>query len=310
MAERWLVTGALGCIGAWVVRVLAEEGCEVTVFDVATDGHRLDLVVGESLLAGVTRVCGDVSDPDVLARAFAQCQPTHVVHLAALQIPFCRDDPVLGAAVNVVGTVNVFETARRSGTVAGLVYASSAAALDAIEHGVASATDGQPSTIYGVYKRANEATARHYWNEFGLASVGLRPHSVYGPGRDQGVTSQPTQAMLAATRGEPFHIRFGGQACMQYTRDVACDFVAAARVPTSGAPIVNVAGTVASVEEVVAAIEEAAPSARGSITWDSAPLGFPAELDIDTSAFPVAPRTPLAEGVRATMDHFREAARR
>ena len=90
---------------------------------------------------------------------------THVVHLAALQVPFCRADPPLGARVNVVGTVNVFEAvARRRERIAGpVVYASSVAAYDALDEGEDhTAMEGVPSTLYGVYKRANEGTASVY----------------------------------------------------------------------------------------------------------------------------------------------------
>ena len=47
--------------------------------------------------------------------------------------------------------------------------------------------DGHPINHYGVHKQANEGAARVYWQDDGLASVGLRPHIVYGPGRDHGI---------------------------------------------------------------------------------------------------------------------------
>ena len=83
-----------------------------------------------------------------------------------------------------------------------VVYASSVAAYDALDDTTTGAAmEGVPSTLYGVFKRANEGTASVYAAEQGIASVGLRPHTVYGPGRDQGVTSAPTTAMLARRRG-------------------------------------------------------------------------------------------------------------
>ena len=70
---------------------------------------------------------------------------THVIHLAALQVPFCRADPPLGARVNVVGTVNVFEAVARRGDggIAPVVYASSIAAYDALEEGAEPAMAGR-----------------------------------------------------------------------------------------------------------------------------------------------------------------------
>ena len=138
---------------------------------------------------------------------------THIVHLAALQIPFCRADPALGARVNVVGTVNIFEAARRRlGQIRGLVYTSSIAVFDATDADARTGTIGDdaaahPTTHYGVYKQANEGNARVYWGEAGLASVGLRPMTVFGPGRDQGLTSAPTKAVVAALTRPPVRDR-------------------------------------------------------------------------------------------------------
>ena len=180
---------------------------------------------------------GDITDLDAFERTLDEHAITHVIHLAALQVPFCRADPPLGARVNVVGTVNVFEAvARRADRMGPVVYASSVAAYDALDDTTAGpAMQGVPSTLYGVYKRANEGTATVYASERGVASVGLRPHTVYGPGRDQGLTSAPTTAMLAAAAGRPYRLPFGGAYQLQYAPDVAAAFVAAARGGADGA---------------------------------------------------------------------------
>ena len=84
---------------------------------------------------------------------------TRVIHLAGLQIPFCRADPSRGAAVNVIGTVNVFEAVKESGTIRGpVVFASSVAAFAGDDDGTE--PRGRAATHYGVYKRANEGTAQ------------------------------------------------------------------------------------------------------------------------------------------------------
>src|SRR5215218_6228342 len=178
MDERFLVTGANGCIGAWTVAQLVGEGTPVVALDASDDDHRLRLVLDESTLGDLTRVRGDITDLDTLERTLDEHGITHVIHLAALQVPFCRADPPLGARVNVVGTVNVFEAvARRAGHMGAVVYASSVAAYDALDDTTTGAAmEGVPSTLYGVYKRANEGTASVYAAEQGIASVGLRPH--------------------------------------------------------------------------------------------------------------------------------------
>ena len=55
----------------------------------------------------------DITDLEQVERVLDDDAITHVIHLAALQVPFCRADPPLGARVNVLGTVNVFEAVKR-----------------------------------------------------------------------------------------------------------------------------------------------------------------------------------------------------
>jgi len=76
---------------------------------------------------------GDVSDAKVVKEVVAAANPTAIIHLAGLQIPTCRANPRLGAMVNVIGTINVFEAALAQKAAGGeapvVVYASSAAVL-------------------------------------------------------------------------------------------------------------------------------------------------------------------------------------
>jgi UDP-glucuronate 4-epimerase len=307
VSERFLVTGAYGCVGAWVLRQLVHEGTDVVAADLGTDDRRVAALLESGGRSRIRFVQADVSRPEDVTALFAH-EPTHVIHLAALQVPACRADPVRGALVNVVGTAAVFAAAAAAGLRAPVAYASSAAAFAATDDGVE--PSGHPDTHYGVYKLANEESARLFAAESGLASIGLRPYVVYGPGRDQGLTSAPTLAMRAAARGEPFLIPYSGRSQLQYAADVAAAFVAAARSAFTGATVLNVPGLTASVDEIVAAIERAAPEAAGSIDVTGPPLPFPAELDATAFAAVVGdvPVTPLDEGVAATIEHFRRAA--
>ena len=293
MSESWLVTGALGCIGSWTVATLVREGAGVVAFDLGTDDRRLRLIAPPEELARVTFVRGDVTELETVERALAEHGITHVVHLAALQVPFCRADPGLGAQVNVTGTVNVFEAAKRRGLGTTIAYASSAAVYD--RRGKIA-----PRTLYGVYKVANEGTARVYRHEDGVASIGLRPFSVYGPGRDQGLTAGPTLAMEAAVRGEPYRIAFGGRTQLHYAPDVARAFVQAARSEPAGAEAFNLGGPATAMPELVAAIEAAVPGAE--ISFDDVPLPFPDELP---EPWFDAPLTPLEQGIGETVEAFR-----
>jgi UDP-glucuronate 4-epimerase len=294
-AERFLVTGALGCIGAWTATLLVRERVPVTAFDLGEDDSRLRLIAQPEELEQITFVRGDITELDTFERTLAEHEITNVVHLAALQVPFCKADPPLGARVNVVGTVNVFEAVKRRGLSTTVAYASSAAVYD--ERGELS-----PRTLYGVYKLANEATARVYDRDDGVASIGLRPFCVYGPGRDQGLTSTPTVAMLSAARGEPYRISFGGSSQFHYAPDVAAAFIKASRTQGAGAEVYELGGPAVHMSEVVSAIEAAAPEAAGTITFDDTPLPFPERLP--GQEFDLR-QTPLEQGVRETIERFR-----
>ena len=115
--------------------------------------------------------------------------------------------------------------------------------------------------------------------------------------------------MLAAARSRPYHISYGGYNGFQLVGDVAKIFIQAARRPIEGAELLNLRGAVAHMSEVVAAIEEAEPGSRGQITFEEAALPFPDGLDDSalTSLLGEVPDTPLAEGVKFTVGHFKRA---
>ncbi len=306
MAERVLVTGALGCLGAWVARCILDDGDEVIGFDLGENRGRLELVLGDDE-SSVPLVKGDITDLTALERALDEHGITRVVHLAALQVPFVRANPPLGMHVNVAGTVNVFDAvSRRLDRIPSVAYASSAAVYNPSDPSPAPESGGtRPATLYGVSKLADEGIARVYREEAGVPSIGLRPYVVYGPGRDQGMTSGPTMAMLAAVRGEPFHIGFSGDAVYDFVPDVARACVMAAHSTDGTTGVYNTPGAFADVADVVEAIQAEVPGAE--LTWSGDRLPFPQALeavgfDRDVGEFP---RTSLADGVAATLAHFR-----
>ena len=309
MPERTLVTGALGCLGAWTLKALVELGEEPVGFDLGSDDARLRLVLTDEERAKVTLVSGDVTDAAVVGRTLDEHEITNVVHLAALQVPFCRADPERGARVNVHGTVVVFEaTKKRLGRIRGVAYASSTAVYNASDPSPAPESGGTaPSTLYGVFKLANEGTARVYWSDDDVASIGIRPYVVYGPGRDQGLTSGSSLAMEAAARGEGHTIAYGGTAQYDFAPDVGRAFALAARAATDGAHVTNFPGVPSTMQEVVDAIEAAAPIVAGRVFWEEGQLPFPEALEgrqLERLIGPIAP-TSLTDGVRATIEHFR-----
>lgn len=310
--QTYLVTGAMGCIGAWVLHHLVQQGKQAVSFDISEDRHRLDLLLSKVEQDQIVFVRGDLTDVAQVKTAVSQHNITHIIHLAALQVPFCRANPVLGAQVNVVGTVNIFEAALAS-DIKHVALASSIAVYGSAEMYpaglVAHDAPRRPNTLYGAYKVANEETARVYWQDYGVSSLGLRPYTVYGVGRDQGLTSDPTKAMLAAINGEPFEIGFSGEMQFQLASDVALQFISAAEQSVEGARFFNLGTAVTTVAEFISHIQSVVPATQ--ISQKEVVLPFPTGFDDSQlrKTVPTVFETPLAEGVAQSMAHFRRIYR-
>ncbi|MGH9969033.1 MAG: NAD-dependent epimerase/dehydratase family protein [Pyrinomonadaceae bacterium] len=309
MPEFYFITGAQGCIGSWIVKALAERGDTPVVFDRSADARRLSAIMHPTSLERVRFVTGDITDPGAVLAALKSTGDSaqRVIHLAGLQVPTCKADPVAGALVNVVGTLNVFEAARTVG-VATVVYASSAAVFGMSEDDTPldETAACEPTTHYGVFKQTNEGNARVYFLDHGLMSVGLRPLTVYGVNRDSGLTSDPTKAMKAAVLGIPFHIRFGGSTDFQYVADTAAAFIACADKAPAGAHVFNLHGETVDVARIVNVINQ--QSQRDLITFGGPPIPIAPALN-DAALRRVVgelPSTRLEDGIAETMKRFAE----
>ncbi len=310
--SRFLITGAHGFIGAWITKRLLQANARVVLFDKSADPKRLRMILSDEEVSRAPLVVGDITNPVELPSVLQKFEITHIIHLAGLQVPSCRANPSLGALVNVLGTINVFEAARESkDSIRTIVYASSAAVFGMVEadRPLNEAEAVHPSTHYGAFKKCNEDNARVFYLDHGINSVGLRPLTIYGVGRDFGLTSDPTKAMKATVVGRPFHIRFGGRTDFQYIGDTADIFIRAATSDLAGARVFNLHGETLHVTEIIDEINRVWP--HSAITHADEPLAIPPEMD-DTAIRTVLgelPSTPLASGVRATIERFAELHR-
>ncbi len=309
--SRVFMTGGYGCIGSWIAKQLVETGREVWIYDLEEDTHRLDLILELEQKASVHFIEGNVADPVAVRSAIERVGATHILHLAGLQTPTCRANPILGATVNVIGTLAVFEAAvALKDQVRRVVYASSAAVHGPAEPGatgpLGDAVRLAPLTHYGAFKVCNELNARVYWLDHGITSVGLRPWTVYGVGRDFGMTSEPTKAIKSVAAGRPYRISYGGLQDLQYVGDVAATFLRALDRPFEGADAFNLNGAVEPIESFVGALFDVVPTARSLVTHGDRQLPIAADLDdsrLQDRLGPI-PRTPLREGIAETFHRF------
>lgn len=302
---NYLVTGAMGCIGAWVLHHLHERGDTAVSFDISENRARLDLLMGAAAQTDITFIKGDLTSFEQVKAALEEHDITHIIHLAALQVPFVRADPVMGARVNVTGTTNIFEAVRQVG-LSHVAYASSIAVYgpqsDYPPGIVTHDAPKLPRTLYGVFKVTNEETARIFYQDHKITSTALRPYTVYGLGRDQGLTSEPTKAMYAAAKGGNYDITFGGTMQFHFASDVAQQFILAADQPLDGAYGFNLGGEPTRVADVAQVIMDVKPDV--SVTVEEKDLPFPMGFDNAElrKHFDTVYETPLAEGVRLTIE--------
>ena len=262
-----LVTGAAGCIGAWTVKLLYEIGAVPIVFDLTENRQRLELIMKNS--ESVIWELGDITDFNRLLAVVEKYKIEAIIHLAALQVPFCKADPIGSTKINVVGSTNIIELARQK-DISRLSYASSIAAQ-------AMGDNDWLATLYGAHKLCNEQMAAVYWQDWNQPSVGIRPAIVYGPGRDQGMSSAPTIAMLAAAVGKPYEIPFSGAVSYVHVEDAALRFVNAVATSHDGAFVFDLDGTPSSIEDVIKLIKSYRPDSQ--ISFKGAAMPFPADAD-------------------------------
>ena len=308
-----LVTGGSGFIGTWVLRKLLQQNCRVIVYDVADGGERWAKLLGERR-SEITFVAGDLLNSERLERVFDDYPIDAIIHLAAWLTPPCQLDPYKGCEINVLGTMRLFELVRHAKhPITGFAYASSVAVYGPEADDAAPAANSVqalgPQTFYGAFKKANELIAMQYWLHFGIASVGLRPFVVYGPGREHGLTAGPTLAARAVALGEAYTLPFSGTTGYDFVEDTACAFVRCALEVQNSCCVVDLPGIQASVDEVIAVLEAIKPGSRPLLSVDGPALPF----TIDTEEFGIErlfsdwKLTPLEEGLRQVVSYYEAA---
>ena len=293
---RVLVTGGTGFVGAWVVRDLVARGHAVRVLDLKPNPAHLDFVAS-GLAAAAECLAGDIRDAATVRAAIAGCD--RAVHLAGVMTVDCARDPIAGATINLIGSLNMFEAAIAEG-LPGLAYVSTAGVF-----GPTDADHPRPATHYGAFKLAVEGSARAYLADRGFPSIGFRPYIVYGPGESSGIAAGPSIALRAAHEDRPATIRFSGRVGFVHVEEVAAAFVAAAETPPKGAEAYTLAGETAEMDAFLAALRAEIPGA--DITVEGPPLRIPPEIGAGPRPALLAgiPRISLADGVARTLAHYR-----
>ena len=251
--KKIIIFGGCGFLGSWIVKSFLLKGYNVSIFDLKIQKELLSYDIGKDINK-IKFIQGDITNYDQVQEATSKMD--HVINLAGLMTPDCSSNPILGAKVNVLGSINVFEALKKN-NIKFLVYASSAGVF-----GQKDKYNPFPETHYGAYKLAVEGVARAYFNEANISSVGIRPYVIYGPGREIGGTAGVTLACKAAKQGYNYTINFSGKAGFVFVEDVTNLVERLIDKAPIGALTMNINGITTSVENFVSIIKKIIPDAK------------------------------------------------
>jgi UDP-glucose 4-epimerase len=305
---KYLVTGGAGFIGSHIVRALLARGDAVRVLDNFSTGRRENL----QEVAEVEVIEGDLRNVPVVADAVRNIDC--VFHLAAfISVPESMRDPETCFTINVAGTVNLLEAARKYGVSKVVLSSSTAVYGDTDAFPTTEETPLAPLSPYALSKQVNELYARLYSQTLGLPVIALRYFNVYGP------RQQPDSPYAAAipiflrklAAGEPISIFGDGKQSRDFifVKDVARANLLAAASDAAGEAYNICTGRETSLLDLLEELSEFSPRqpevrfqaqrpgdiyrSVGSPEKARRLLGFYAE-------------TSLADGLRQTLEWIRQ----
>jgi UDP-glucose 4-epimerase len=309
---RTLVTGGAGFIGSNVVDALLARGDEVVVVDDLSTGRESNLEGARA--NGAELVRADIRDGERIAQIVGDAGPEAIFHLAAqIDVRKSVDDPGWDASINVAGTANVLEAARKAG-VARFVNTSTGGAIYGDVDTIPSpeSTPPAPMAGYGTSKFCAEQYCNLYARLHGLSTVTLRYGNVYGPRQDPlgeaGVIAIFCGKLMDG--GRPTIYGDGRQTRdYVFVGDVVAANLAAADTRGVGGAVNIGTGRETSVLDLVTILQEEGGRDDFEPNFAEARLGEIERSCLDVTRARVElgweARTSLNDGMRATLDAAR-----
>ncbi|MFA5945673.1 MAG: NAD-dependent epimerase/dehydratase family protein [Patescibacteria group bacterium] len=301
---KTLVTGGSGFIGSHLVDALVEAGHEVSIIDLVEPKDDRRNAKAEYIKADIR----DPKLPDIIAKI----SPEIVFHLAAyLDDRASVKEPVECASHNVLGAVNVFESAFKAGTKKIIMASTSVVyGLQDVMPIPETATP-KPMTPYGVSKLIGERYLAYYANERGLETASVRFGNVYGP-RQDGSKEYGAITIFAnkLLRGEQISINNDGMTLRDYVHvsDIVSALMTLGQNKASGEYNCGT-GIETSTIDVYKMVAEAVGSKLEPLFRPEVPDAMKRSVLASNrlaSDFGWKPKVALAEGIASTIAWYKE----
>ena len=309
---RVLVTGGAGFIGSHLTDHLASLGCRVTVLDNLVNGRRENLAA--ALATGrVDLQIGDITDTATCDRTV----PGHdvIFHLACLGVRASLHDPFSNHQVNALGTLNVLAAARRTGARRFVYVSTSEVYGKALTFPLTEDATTWPTTVYGGSKLAGEHYAAAYGECYGLPVVRVRPFNNYGPrAHFEGDSGEVIpRFMLRALAGQA-PVVFGDGSHTRdflFVKDCAEALVRIAETDSLVGDLVNLGyGEETRIADLAGQVLSATARSDLKVVFEAERPGDVPRLWVDPTKLRATtgwrPKTTLAEGLRVTLDYYRQ----
>jgi len=250
-----MITGGAGYVGSYLIYKLLQEKHEVFSIDDMSNG---DYSYLEGLIEPEHIVVGDIRDAELLDNLFEDVDA--VVHLAAIPgLVRCNENPEEAVSVNVYGTYQVLEVARKQG-VKKVIFSSSAASYG-IPRSLPVKEDHplNPMNLYGVTKLAGEKLMRVYYDNYNIETITLRFGNIYGVGLFSKDNTVIPKFVRMGLEGNTLTIYGDGSSTREYVHvdDVVQSIMRATSSTGKGGEVYNVGGHSIKIRDIADKVTKA-----------------------------------------------------
>jgi UDP-glucose 4-epimerase len=303
---KYLVTGGSGFIGSHIVKMLANNGDYVVVYDIKPDVKRLAKLIGNQNSSNINIIAGDITELSLLIKICEDHRIDNIIHTAAILDSI---NPTVTIRVNCDGAVNILEAARNVG-VKRVVMASSVSVFGGQdkykEEFIPNDAPHFPTTLYGATKSLNEACAIHYIKTYSLDVIVVRFTHVYGVDRSSGIGTQIDEELfIKPAIGKPGVIP-NGEAIHNwiYIEDAAKSLVMASKVAKTENKIFTAGGDIRSVAEVATLVRTLIPGADITLLPGQFHLAYKFDTTLIRNELGFEPQWTIEKGVKNIIDQI------